>query len=94
MIVKRHRRQTAIIITMSSAGSGISLGTHHHKTRLNKLTLQMTTNQTLEELTHTKYHESHKTLGTHICIIRQEITQYEVLLDKSKKFAKRVVKAQ
>jgi hypothetical protein len=58
------------------------------------LTLQMTTTQMSEELTQKECHESHKTLGTHKCIIGHEITQYEVLLDKSNKFAERAVKAQ
>jgi hypothetical protein len=53
------------------------------------LTIQMTTNQISEELTQKECHESHKTLGTHKCIIGQEITQYEVLLQKSNTFAER-----
>jgi hypothetical protein len=62
--------------------------------QITPLTLQMTTNKTSEELTQIECHESHKTLGTHKCIIGEEVTQYEVLLDKSNKFADKVRQAQ
>jgi hypothetical protein len=62
--------------------------------QITPLTLKMTTNKTSEDLNQKECHESHKTLGTHKCILGKESTQYQVLLEKSNTFAERVGKAQ
>jgi hypothetical protein len=58
------------------------------------LKIKMTTTNTIVSLEQKDVYQSHKTLGTHKCIIGKEVEQYQQLLEKSEKIAKLATSSQ